>query len=156
MENKYTLLRELTKNKEIILVDDSLVRGTTLKCIVKFLKNTGGAKKVHVRISCPPIIAPCFYGIDMTTVSELIAPRHHSGVAENELPEETRDKIAKDIEADSIIYQTQKGLVKSIGLPEENLCMACLNAEYPTECGKKLYCEALKNAKEKSCKRPYE
>ncbi len=69
ISNKYTTIREILKGKKVLLVDDSIVRGSTSKQVVKFLKEVGGAKEVHLRVACPPIKAPCFYGIDMSTVS---------------------------------------------------------------------------------------
>jgi len=106
------------KGKELVLVDDSLVRGTTLKRIVGILKEAG-ARKVHVRICCPPIRHPCLYGIDMQTSKEFIAS------------EKTVAEIGKVIGADSLAYISFEGLVKAIGLPREDLCMACLTGEYP-------------------------
>jgi amidophosphoribosyltransferase len=147
VQNKYTALKEILKDKKVILVDDSIVRGTTSKQIVRYLKEEGGAKEVHVRVSCPPIRAPCFYGIDMSTISELLAPRYEDGIGQEEISKKVCAKIAKDLGADSLIYQTIPGLVKAIGLPKNDLCMACLNGDYPTPCGKKLYGEACNKYK---------
>lgn len=112
-------IRSVLKNKHIILVDDSIVRGTTSKKIVKLVKEAG-AKKVDVWITCPPIISPCFYGIDIATHGELIA-------ANNTIPE-----IEKTINASKLCYQTIDGLVNAIGFKKRELCMACLTGEYPT------------------------
>jgi amidophosphoribosyltransferase len=140
-----------------LLVDDSIVRGTTSKQIVKFLKEIGGAKEVHIRVTCPPIKAPCFYGIDMSTVGELLLPSYEKDLNPENTDQKILDKIAKDLGADSLIYQTLPGLVKSIGLPKEDLCMGCLTGDYPTECGKSTYCKALKEFKSgKKGKRTYE
>src|SRR4029078_12186435 len=73
---KFTPLREVLSGKRVLLVEDSIVRSTTLKCLLHHLREQGGAAEVHVRVACPPIIAPCFYGIDMSTVGELFAPQH--------------------------------------------------------------------------------
>jgi amidophosphoribosyltransferase len=158
VQNKYTALKEILKGKKVILVDDSIVRGTTTRQIVRYIKEVGKAKEVHVRVSCPPIIGPCFYGIDMSTVSELLVPNYQKDPASNELSEKTCNKIAKDFGADSLIYQTIPGLIKSIGLPKNNLCLACLNGDYPTPCGKKLYKTAVEKFKKgiKEDKRLYE
>ncbi len=157
IQNKYTALRTILKNKKVILVDDSIVRGSTTKQIVRYIKNVGGAKEVHVRVSCPPIRGPCFYGIDMSTIGELLIPRYNKNI-EKELSEKDMESIAHDLGADSIMYNTIPGLVRSIGLPESKLCMACLNGDYPTPCGKKLFKNAednfIKGKKEE--KRSYE
>jgi len=106
------------KDKSIILVDDSIVRGTTLRRLIQILRDAG-ASKIHVRISCPPIKHPCPYGIDMQTSKEFIASK-------KSIPE-----IQKLIGADSLRYMDLNGLVKAIGLPKDQLCMACLTGEYP-------------------------
>ncbi len=76
---KYTPLREVLAGKRVLLVEDSIVRSTTLKSLLHHLRERGGAKEIHVRVACPPIVAPCFYGIDMCTVSELFAPKFMAG-----------------------------------------------------------------------------
>ena len=145
VRNKFTVMKDIVQGKKVILVDDSIVRGTTSKRLIKFLKEIGGAKEVHMRVSCPPITGPCFYGIDMSTISELLVPRYHDKIIEEKLPEGVIERIASDLDADSLHYMTHSGLVKAIGLPKKDLCMACLNGEYPTGCGKALFCEARKN-----------
>ncbi len=158
VQNKYTPLRRILKDKKVILVDDSIVRGTTSKEIVEYLKSFGGAKEIHLRVSCPPIKAPCFYGIDMSTVSELLVPRFEKKMDPEKISEKTCKKIAKYLGADSLIYQTIPGLVRSIGLPKKDLCMACLNGDYPTPCGKRLFKEASRKFKRgiKEDRRTYE
>jgi len=106
------------KGKDIVLVDDSIVRGTTIKKLIKLLKEAG-AKKVHVRISCPPLKFPCFYGIDMQSRREFIASK------------KSVEEIRAQIGADSLVYTSISGLVKAIDLPVTDLCMACLNEDYP-------------------------
>jgi amidophosphoribosyltransferase len=145
VQNKYTALKEILKGKKVILVDDSIVRGTTTKQIIRYLKKEGGAKEVHLRVSCPPIRGPCFYGIDMSTVSELLVPQYEKKPVKENVSEKTCVKIAKDLGADSLIYQTIPGLIKSIGLPKDKLCMACLNGEYPTPCGRAMFKKAWDN-----------
>ncbi len=76
---KYTALPEVIEGKRVLLVEDTIVRSTTMKALITQLKERGRAREVHVRVACPPIIAPCFYGIDMSTVSELFAPRFMEG-----------------------------------------------------------------------------
>ena len=145
VQNKYTALKEIMGGKKIILVDDSVVRGTTTKQIIRYLKTEGKAKEVHLRVSCPPIRGPCFYGIDMSTVSELLAPQYEKKPIKEDISEKTCAKIAKDVGADSLIYQSMAGLVKSIGLPKSELCMACLNGNYPTCEGRELFKKAWEN-----------
>ena len=78
---KFTPLKEVLAGKRVILVEDSIVRSTTLANLLSFVKEQGGAKEVHVRVACPPIVAPCFYGIDMSTVKELFAPKYMAGAS---------------------------------------------------------------------------
>ncbi|MEW6295598.1 MAG: amidophosphoribosyltransferase [Candidatus Diapherotrites archaeon] len=106
------------KGKKIILVDDSIVRGTTSKKIVGLLKDAG-AERVYFLSTCPPIKCPCFYGIDMPLKSELIASN------------KSVEEIRKFIEADYLLYNTIEGLKKAIGTKE--LCCACLNGNYPVK-----------------------
>ena len=113
-------LKSEIKDKVIVLVDDSIVRGTTIKRIISNLKEAG-AKEVHVRISCPPIRYPCYYGIDMQTREEFIARN------------KTVEEIKEEIGADSLAYISLDGLIKAIGLPREKLCLACLTGEYPVK-----------------------
>lgn len=115
---KLNPVKSIVKGKRIILVDDSIVRGTTIKKIVKLLRNYG-AKKVHVRIASPPIIAPCYFGIDMTTREQLIASNKRI------------DEIRKSIGADSLAYISIEGLIKAIGIEKNNLCLGCITGEYP-------------------------
>ncbi len=122
---KLNPVRSVLKDKKVILVDDSIVRGTTSKKIVNLLKRAG-AKEVNVWITCPPIISPCFYGIDIATHGELIA-------ANQKIPE-----IAKTIGADKLCYQTLPGLVTAIGFEPNELCLACLTGSYPTQLAQKI------------------
>jgi len=156
VSNKYTALREVLKGKRVFLVDDSIVRGNTTRQLVRYLKNVGLAKEVHLRITCPPIRCPCFYGIDMSTVSELLVPQYEKKPVSQNISDEVRAKIAKDVGADSLIYQTVEGLVRSIGLPKNNLCTACITGSYPTLWGRKLFEEAWKNHRKGIKGRTYE
>ena len=103
----------------LVIVDDSIVRGTTLRKLVQMLRRAGAAE-VHVRIGCPPIIAPCFYGVDMKTRDQFVATNR------------TVDQIAELITADSLGYISIDGLVEALGIPSSDLCLACVNGEYPT------------------------
>ncbi len=147
VQSKYTALREILKDKKVILVDDSIVRGSTTKQLISYIKRVGGAKEVHVRVSCPPIRGPCFYGIDMSTVSELLVPKYEKEPKKGEISKKIITQITKDLGADSIHYQSIQGLVRSIGKPAKDLCTACITGDYPTPWGKKLYLKAWDNYK---------
>ncbi len=151
---KYNINKSIIKDKKIILVDDSIVRGTTSKAFISMLRKLGKPKEVHMRISCPPIKYPCYYGTDMSTMHELAAPQHMSleeaktvGI---DVSKEAIGKIGKEIGVDSLAYQDIEGLKRGLRLPEESgLCMACLTGQYPTEFGKKLFNRALKEFEKK-------
>lgn len=115
---KLNPVRKLLSGKRIVVVDDSIVRGTTSKKIVKMLREGGGAKEVHVRISSPPTIGPCFYGIDTPTRQELVASSHNI------------EEIRKFITADSLAYLSLEGL-RSVVPDSQNYCSACFDNDYP-------------------------
>jgi len=115
---KLNPVRELLKGKKVVIVDDSIVRATTSRKIVKMFRNAG-AREVHVRISSPPITDPCFFGIDTPKKSELIASFHKV------------KEIQKFIHATSLNYLSLKGLKKCVRGEEENFCYACFTGEYP-------------------------
>lgn len=116
---KLNPVRDLLKGRRVVLIDDSIVRGTTSKKIVRMVREAG-AKEVHVRISCPPTISPCFYGVDTPNKSHLIAARMSV--------EEVRDFI----EADSLGYLSLEGMLEACGFPPEVSCVACWTGQYPT------------------------
>jgi amidophosphoribosyltransferase len=112
------------------------------------------AKEIHVRVACPPIIAPCFYGIDMSTIDQLIAPRYFT---DGQLTEEAQSSLAKFLKADSLRYLPVEALARAIDLPASSLCQACVTGRYPTTCGQTLYQIALDHrGKEASSERTYE
>ena len=115
---KLNLIPKLVADKRVIIVDDSIVRGTTCKTRVKTLKEAG-AREVHVRVSCPPHMNPCVYGIDFPDRSKLMAANH--SLAE----------IQKYLNADSLAYLSQEGMVAATGLRREGFCMACYDGDYP-------------------------
>jgi amidophosphoribosyltransferase len=139
---KYTPLRDVLAGKRVLLIEDTIVRSTTLKSLLHHLRERGGAKEVHVRVACPPIIAPCFYGIDMSTIRELFAPRFMKG-AQPTVAEQKA--MAVELGADSLFYLPLEAVARSIGLPEDRLCRACLTGKYPTPTGKQLYELAVVN-----------
>jgi amidophosphoribosyltransferase len=114
---KLNPVRELIEGKRVVLVDDSIVRGTTSPKIVKMIRDAGAAE-IHVRISCPPTRWPCHYGIDMPTREELIASSH------------TVEEICDYIVADSLAYLSLKGMLSCLGGPAESYCTACWSGEY--------------------------
>ncbi|MBT9332330.1 amidophosphoribosyltransferase [Acidipila sp. 4G-K13] len=118
---KLNPVRNLLEGRRIVLIDDSIIRGTTSRKIVRMVR-AAGAKEVHLRISCPPTISPCFYGVDTPRKSELIA-------ANNSIEE-----IRQFIEADSLAYLSLDGLQKACDGGEGNhYCIACYTGEYPTQ-----------------------
>jgi amidophosphoribosyltransferase len=117
---KLNLIAELVKGQRVIVVDDSIVRGTTCKARVNNLKEAG-AKEVHVLVSCPPHMYPCVYGIDFPDRSKLMAANH------------SVDEIRKYLNADSLHYLSHAGLVKATGLPANSFCMACYDGNYPVQ-----------------------
>ena len=115
---KLNLIHELVRDKRVVIVDDSIVRGTTCKSRVNNLKEAG-AREVHVRVSCPPHQWPCVYGIDFPDRSKLMAAQH------------SLDQIRRYLNADSLAYLSQEGMVKATGLPAQDFCMACYDGRYP-------------------------
>jgi amidophosphoribosyltransferase len=115
---KLNLIEHLVKDKRVVVVDDSIVRGTTCKARVNNLKEAG-AKEVHVLVSCPPHMHPCVYGIDFPDRSKLMAANH------------SLEEIRKYLNADSLHYLSQEGLVRATGLPASSFCMACYDGNYP-------------------------
>jgi len=116
---KLNPIRSTVTGRRVVIVDDSIVRGTTMKKIVEMMRRAG-AKEVHVRIGCPPVRAPCYYGIDMKTRDQFAATNR------------TVEDIAKMITADSLGYTSVKGLVDALEIPESDLCLACLTGLYPS------------------------
>jgi amidophosphoribosyltransferase len=115
---KLNLIEELVRNKRVVVVDDSIVRGTTCKARVNNLKEAG-AREVHVMVSCPPHMHPCVYGIDFPDRRKLMAANH------------SLEEIRRYLNADSLYYLSQEGLVKATGLPKTEFCMACYDGNYP-------------------------
>ena len=115
---KFNPMRQLLEGKRIVLVDDSIVRGTTTPQVIRLLRKSG-AKEVHMRVCSPPLCFPCFMGVDMATKRELIATR-------KSIPE-IRDYIA----ADSLGYLSLGGLIEATGLPHDCFCLACFTGDYP-------------------------
>lgn len=134
---KYTPLHEILEGKKVILVEDSIVRSTTMRALLERIRIEGGAKEIHVRIACPPIVAPCFYGIDMSSVRQLFAARFLQ--AGQELTAEISRQMAEELQADSLRYLPIEAVARSIGFKSNELCQACISRRYPTPAGAELY-----------------
>ena len=132
---KYTPVQEVLEGKRVLLVEDSLVRGTTLRHLLSHIRERGKPKEVHLRVSSPPIMSPCFYGIDMSTVSELFAREYVAKLESDEVPAPIRNIMAKQLGANSLRYLPLSKIPPCIGMPKDDLCMACITAQYPTEWG---------------------
>ena len=115
---KLNAVKDVLRGKRVIIIDDSLVRATTSRKIVKMVR-AAGAKEVHMRIASPPVKSPCFYGIDMPTRKELIASTH------------SNEEICRYITSDSLAYLSMDGVRKAIGSNREDTCHACFSGEYP-------------------------
>jgi amidophosphoribosyltransferase len=115
---KLNPVRSILTGQRVVLVDDSIVRGTTSRKIVKMVR-AAGATEVHMRISCPPTISPCFYGVDTPRRSELIAATH------------TLEEIRRYIGADSLGYLSVDGLLTSVGPTRGAYCTSCYTGRYP-------------------------
>lgn len=115
---KLNPVRELVDGKKIVLVDDSIVRGTTSRRIVRMVRDAG-AKEIHYRVSSPPIIGPCYYGIDTPTKAELIASSH------------SVDEIREFLDVETLGYLSKDGMLESVG--DDNYCTACFDLNYPVE-----------------------
>jgi amidophosphoribosyltransferase len=116
---KLNPVRNLIQGRRVILIDDSIVRGTTSKKIVQMVREAG-AKEVHMRISCPPTVSPCYYGVDTPRKADLIAAQM------------SVDEVCRYIEADSLGYLSMEGMLEAIGFESDSSCVACWNGKYPT------------------------
>ena len=127
---KLNPVKELLKGKRIILIDDSIVRGTTSRKIVTMVREAG-AKEVHLRISCAPTIAPCYYGIDTPLRSELIASSH------------TVPEICQYVRADSLGYLSLEGMFRAVQNGHNEFCTACYSNRYPLDFPKEDFSQTL-------------
>jgi amidophosphoribosyltransferase len=116
---KLNPVKDLIAGRRVILVDDSIVRGTTSRKIVQMVREAG-ATEVHMRISCPPTISPCYYGVDTPRRAELIAAQMSVG------------EVCNYIEADSLGYLSLEGMLEAIGVEKGSTCTACWDRKYPT------------------------
>jgi amidophosphoribosyltransferase len=116
---KYNPVREVLEGKSVVMVDDSIVRGTTTRGLVALVR-AAGAREVHMRVSSSPVTGPCYYGIDTPSRDELIAANH------------SIDEIARDIGVDSLGYLSLDGMLSSVPAGPEGFCHACFSGDYPT------------------------
>ncbi|WP_422926411.1 amidophosphoribosyltransferase [Singulisphaera sp. PoT] len=135
---KYTPLPEVLAGKRVLLVEDSIVRSTTMRALVHEIRDRGGAREIHLRVACPPIIAPCFYGIDMSRRSELFASKYVDPTT-GFVSEEAQAEMAKELGADSLRYLPVDAIARSVSLAPEHLCRACITGNYPSAAGERLY-----------------
>jgi amidophosphoribosyltransferase len=115
---KLNPVRSILEGKRVVLIDDSIVRGTTSRKIVKMVK-AAGAREVHLRISCPPTVSPCFYGVDTPSRAELIGATH------------SIEEIRKFVEADTLAYLSLDGLRQAVGPDQKSYCTSCYTGVYP-------------------------
>jgi amidophosphoribosyltransferase len=125
IDKKINILGSKVSGKNVIITEDSVVRGDTTRVIIDKLRKAG-AKKVYVFVTFPRIIGPCFYGIDMSTYGQLVGSKHDAA------------GIAKFIGADGVCYQSIDSLVKATGQTKDELCMACITGKYPTSCAQRM------------------
>ncbi len=118
-------MRHVLAGKKVAVIDDSIIRGTTSKQIIKMIRDAG-AKEVHLLVSCPPYCFPDFYGIDTPKQAELIAAT------------KTVKEIAKQLGVDSLHYLSYKGLIVATGLPEDLFCTSCFTGIYPLDIGDRM------------------
>jgi amidophosphoribosyltransferase len=115
---KFNPVTGVLEGKRVVVVDDSIVRGTTMRQLVRLIRD-GGAAEVHIRVASPPVRCPCFYGIDIPTSGELIASSHST------------EEICRSMEADSLAYLSVPGMLEAV--PDGAIqCTACFTGDYPT------------------------
>ena len=129
---KFNPVKGVLKNKRIVIVEDSIVRGTTLKHLVRMVRNAG-ASEIHVRVSSPPIKYPCYYGMDFPTKRELIASNM------------SVEQIGKYLEVDTLSYLTLEGLLNSVPREDCGYCTACFSGDYPIVPGREVRKFQLEN-----------
>lgn len=120
MKVKYNAVREILEGKSVVMVDDSIVRGTTTRGLVSLIR-AAGAREVHMRVTSPPITGPCYYGIDTPDRGQLIAAQHS-------VPD-----IARLIGVDSLGYLSLEGMLGAVPDGPEGFCHACFSGQYPTK-----------------------
>jgi amidophosphoribosyltransferase len=155
-QRKYTPIPAVLSGRRVFLVEDSLVRATTLKVLAHQLRERGHAREVHVRIGCPPIISPCFYGIDMSSLGELYAPKFLPKNYRGRLSDDDSDRMARSLGVDSLRYLSVSDLADCLQVPDDQLCQGCITGRYPTVWGNKLMRQARQDLADGRTGRTYE
>jgi amidophosphoribosyltransferase len=155
-EGKYTPLPAVMAGKKIFLVEDSIVRSTTLATLAGQIRNRGRAAEIHVRVACPPIVAPCFYGIDMSTLGELFAPKFAASRYNGRPSQKMMATMAKALGIDSLRYLSVDDLGPIMKMDGRCLCDGCVSGRYPTKSGNRLMRLARRNVNKGKAGRTYE
>ncbi|MCJ7543501.1 MAG: amidophosphoribosyltransferase [Phycisphaerae bacterium] len=142
---KYTPLPAVLTGQRVFDIEDSIVRATTLRALLGQMRQRGRAKEIHVRVACPPIVAPCFYGIDMSTLGELFAPRFVPRRYDGTPDARTVARMAKALGADTLRYLTVPDLAACLQIDRGDLCLGCVTGRYPTPWGNRLMTRARRN-----------
>ncbi len=156
VRSKYTPLRSVLNNRRVFLIEDSIVRSTTLRALASQIRKRGGAREIHVRVACPPIISPCFYGIDMSTLGELFAPPYFGRKYDGVPDQGALDKMAEELGVDSLRYLPVPDIGPCLGVEQDSICTGCVTGKYPSPCGQKLISQARKNFRAGRKGRTYE
>ena len=151
--SKYTPLPAVLAGKRVFLIEDSIVRSTTLTALAHRIRQVGKAREVHVRVACPPIIAPCFYGIDMSTLGELFAPQFLNGKKPGAA---AFAEMSKRLGVDSLKYLPVEELGPCLQMSQDDLCTGCVTGHYPSTWGNRLMRCARRNASAGKDGRTYE
>ena len=120
MRTKFNAMRHIVEGKRVVVVDDTIVRSTTVRHVVKMLRDAGAAE-VHVRVAAPPIISTCHFGVDMATLDQLVAANY------------TVAEICDLIGADTLAYLSIEGLQKAVGARDDEYCRGCFTGKYPID-----------------------
>ncbi len=154
--SKYTPLPAVLRDKRVFLIEDSIVRSTTLTGLAEELRRVGQAREVHVRVACPPIVAPCFYGIDMSTLGELFASKHLPADYDGVPTDADLATMAKVLNVDSLRYLPVPEVGPCLDVPGESLCLGCVTGKYPSKWGNQLMEVARENSRQGKGGRSYE
>ena len=144
VRKKFEIDPSAFEGKKVFLIDDSLVRSTTVRVLIEEIKRVSNPKEIHLRIACPPISAPCFYGINIPNDSELFA-KNFSDPSEDDLPEEVLGHMARELGISSIKFLPSKAVLQTVGGETRDLCLACVSGVYPTPAGVERYEESQIN-----------
>jgi amidophosphoribosyltransferase len=136
--SKYTPLPAVMRGKRVFVVDDSIVRSTTMRELVRQIRRRGEVREVHVRVTCPPIVAPCFYGIDMSRLGELFARRFVPSGYDGNPSAALQARMGRALQVDSLRYLGARDMGPCLGIDGRRLCTGCITGRHPTPYGRKL------------------